>query len=114
MSDKRYKVDEPIRVLYQGKGVNSGLTVNMKVFDETDTEDVGQTAAMTEIGSSGRYTAEFTPDAEGNWSVQVSDSAGGEAMLNYSVGTYNIQTIGATLASVDAKVDALESPPMIG
>jgi len=114
MGLRNYKVNEAIRVVYQATGTGSGLTVNMKVYDETDVEDVAQAAVMTEIGSTGRYVASFTPDAEGDWSVQVTDSDGGEGVKHFSVGSYNIQEIGANLQSVETKVDNIKSPPIIG
>lgn len=128
MAKRNYKVNEVIKVNYQASGAGTGLTVDMKVYDELDAEDVGQAAVMTEKGSSGRYKAEFTPDAEGEWSVHISDSAGGKAVKQFSVGNYNVDSVGAKITTVEGKVDALEtkidsidieldsftSPPMVG
>jgi hypothetical protein len=114
MAARNYKVDDPIKVYYQAQGNQSGLTVDMIVFDEGEVEDVAQATTMTELGTTGRYSALFTPDAEGDWSVQISDSAGGEAVKQFSVGTYNIQEIGAKLQTVETKVDGIQSPPMLG
>jgi len=130
MANKNFKVNESIKVVYQGKGVQSGLTVTMKVFDETDTEVVlvSPAGVLLERGSSGRYVGSFTPDAEGDWSIEISDSAGGEVVKHYSVGQFNIQDVGADVATTEAKVDDLavevdevksavnniQSPPMVG
>lgn len=108
MARKNYKKDEVIKVFYQAVGNKTGLTVQMDVYDETDIKDVGQSTTMTEIGNSGKYVATFTPDAEGDWSIQINDSAGGNAVRHYSVGQYNIQEIGANLQSVENKVDTVD------
>jgi len=116
MGKKNYKVGEAIKVVFQGKGVVSGLTVQMDVYDEADVLDAGQSTTMTEIGTTGRYKATFTPGAEGDWSVQIDDGTGGKVVKHFSVGSYNIQSIGANLQSVETKVDGLDlsQPPMIG
>lgn len=113
MGLRNYKANEAIRVVYQAKGVGSGLTVTMQPYDETDAV-FGTPISMTEFLSTGRYYGTFTPDANGDWSVQITDSNGGEAVKHFSVGDYNIQQIGANLQSVETKVDNLEAPPMIG
>lgn len=112
-----YKVGEPIRVIYQaGKGA-TGLTVNMTVYDEVGALDASMTAVMTPIGSTGRYSAQFTPDAEGLWLVHVDDNVGGKAVSSYAVGSTNVSEIGATVTTINAKVDAISeqlgSFPMI-
>lgn len=121
MARKNYKVNEPIKVVYQAPNKESGLTdVQCDVFDATDTLDEGQSGYMVEIGSSGRYKHFFTPDVEGDWSVQIVIESTGEGAVtrHYSVGEYNVQEIGANLQSVELKVDELKnrigSPPMIG
>lgn len=107
MARKNYKVDDPIKVEYQASGAGSGLIVNMTVFDELDVEDVAQSTVMAEKGSTGRYVATFTPDAEGEWSVHIVDSAGGKGVRQFSVGDYNVASIGAKITTVEGKVDAL-------
>lgn len=107
MARKDYKVDEQIRVMY--RAIDGSTSVNMDVFDETDTLDSGQSGTMVQLGTSNRWVKSFTPDANGNWSVVCSDDKGGNVPRDYSVGDYNIQSIGAGVASVDAKVDASEA-----
>lgn len=121
MARKNYKVDEPIKVLYQAPNKESGLTdIKCDVYDATDVVDDSQSGYMVEIGTSGRYKHTFTPNVEGDWSVQivVESTAEGAATKHFSVGEYNIQEIGANLQSVELKVDELKgkigSPPMIG
>lgn len=121
MADKAYKVSEAVDVVYQATGSHTGIDVTMNVYDEAGVLDVGQSGLMVEVGTTGRYKKTFTPDAEGLWLVQVNDADGGKAVKSYSVGTTNVSEIGATVASINAKVDdlqaaveALEAPPMIG
>ena len=121
MSDKTYKVSEAIDVVYQAAGGATGIVVNMSVYDEAGVKDVAQSDVMEEIGATGRYQLSFTPDAEGLWHTQVDDANGGKAVKSFSVGATNVAEIGATVTTINAKVDALqvaveslESPPMIG
>jgi len=127
MAVKNYKVDEAIKVEYQAAGAASALTVQMDVYDEADVLDAGQSGVMVEKGSTGRYVLSFTPDAEGEWSAHISDSNGGNAVRQFSVGTDNISSVASRLTTVEGKVDtldtkvdaintkvdALESPPMV-
>jgi len=105
MSRRNYKINESIKVLF--KATNGSTSVNMDVFDETDTQDVAQSGAMTQLGASNRWIASFTPDANGDWSILCSDNKGGEVVKHFSVGDYNIQSIGANVQSVETKVDNL-------
>ena len=120
MARKDYKKDEPIRVLYRA---SAGVTsVNMDVYDETDTLDATQSGVMTQVGTTNRWIATFTPDADGNWSVNFVETGGsGDLIRDYSVGNYNIDSVGAGISTNEAKIDALAvsvaaivSPPMIG
>lgn len=121
MADKAYKVAEAIEIVYRAARAATGIVVTMNVYDETGSLDSGQSGTMTEIGSTGRYKKAFTPDAEGLWLVQINDAQGGKVVKTYSVGTTNISEIGATVTTINTKVDALQStveglanPPMIG
>jgi len=105
MALKNYKVDEAINVVYQAAGAKTGIVVTMNVYDEAEEIDAGQSGAMTEIGASGRYQKEFTPDANGEWSVQIADAGGGKAVSTYSVGEFNVDSVGAAVATTEAKVD---------
>ena len=121
MARKNYKVNESIKVVYQAPDRESGLTdIKCDVFNAIDDMDVVQSGYLVEIGLSGRYKYFFTPDVEGDWSVQIVIESTGEGAVtkHYSVGQYNIQEIGANLQSVELKVDQMRSnmgsPPMIG
>lgn len=105
MARKDYKINESIRVLY--RAIAGSTSVNMDVYDETDTLDVAQSGAMTQLGASDRWVKDFTPDANGNWSVNCSDNNGGSVPKDYSIGDYNIDSVGAGVATVESKVDAL-------
>ena len=119
MAIKNYKIGEAITVIVR---MSAGSTsVNMDVYDELEALDGVQSGAMTQIGTSKRWKKIFTPDAEGDWHIEVQDDLGGEAIKHYSVGQFNINTIGADVATLDAKVDAIDvkvnnikNPPMIG
>lgn len=121
MARKNYKVNEPIKVYYQAPDKQSGLLdVKCEVFDAQDLIDSTRSGYMVEVGSSGRYNHIFTPDAEGDWSVQIviESTGSGAVTKHFSVGEYNIQEIGANLQSVELKVielkKSLSSPPMVG
>lgn len=121
MADRAYKQGEQIDIVYQAAGAATGIAVTMDVYDEAGALDAAQSGAMTEIGTTGRYRHSFTPDAEGLWHVQVSDASGGKSVKSYSVGQTNISEIGATVTTINAKVDDLQdavegmvAPPTIG
>ena len=115
MARKDYKVSEEIKVTYQAPGAATGLTVTMEIYDETGAKDGVNfpDVTMTEIGSSGRYQASFTPDALGEWVIQISDTNGGKVVKQYSVGGYNLDGIGTAVdglndvstAEVNTEVD---------
>jgi len=121
MADKSYKVGDELTVVYQAARGTTGIAVTMNVYDEAGVLDTAQSGPMTEIGTTGRYRLSFTPDAEGLWITQIDDANGGKAVKSYSVGTTNIAEIGATVTTINAKVDNMQAgldgmtvPPMIG
>jgi hypothetical protein len=68
-----YKKDNSIRVRYRALGAESGLTdLEMVVTDESGNNDSPVT--MTELGTTGIYESQFTPDAEGIWWVRISSA----------------------------------------
>lgn len=104
-----YKVNEAIQVIYQAAGAVSGINVTMNVFDEAQVLDAVQSGLMTEIGSTGRYQKSFTPDAGGNWIVEIADTKNGKAVANYSVGDFNLGSVGTIVSSVETKVDTAQA-----
>ena len=109
MSQKNYKVNEAIEVIYQAAGAKTGLTINMETYDEAHTLVAGGPTVLTEFGVTGRYWGSFTPDAEGDWSVQVEEAGGkGQVVKHYSVGSYNLHEVGSDVAAADAKIVTLD------
>lgn len=112
MAQKNYKVNEAIDVVYQSNRAKTGLTdVTMEIYDETGAKDIVNfpDVVMTEVGTTGRYTGTFTPDAEGEWKVMIAYNSGnrGHRVKQYSVGGYNLDDVGDLLEDIGA-------PPMIG
>lgn len=107
-------------VIYQGPNGQSGLTVQMDVYDAAKVKDVAQSLPLTEIGTTGRYYGSFNADAAG-WHVQISDPAGGRAVKHFGRDAFDahgvtelVAALDAHLTAVEAKVDAIKTPPMIG
>lgn len=104
------KVNKAIEVIYQAAGAATGLVdVKMDVYDEAHEEDVEKAiAAMTEIGSTGRYYASFTPDAEGEWQVHINSViAPGMVVKHYTIVAHDVDSVGDGVAAVDGKIDVL-------
>jgi len=69
-----YKVNQQLVVIYQAPNAESGLGASLKydVYDEAHALDAAKSGTtMTEMGTTGRYYATFTPDAVGVWIVQI-------------------------------------------
>lgn len=115
MAKKDYPVNEAIAVTFKAKGATTGLTVQMDVYDETDTLDATKSTTMTENGTTGVYRATFTPDAQGEWAVHIYESGKPEEKVvkQYSVGGYSMDGIGTVVDEIKATVDTLSDPPSI-
>ncbi len=110
MSIPGYKNGVAIQVVYQAAKAATGKTIAMDVYDELGALDGAKSVvAMTEVGVTGRYVASWTPDAEGDWVVQMEDSVSGkgDVVKHYTVIGHDLNTV------VDA-IDLLESPAMVG
>ena len=130
MANGIYKSGVAIIVTYQAANCGTGLTVKMDVYDESHAKDEAKCIAeMTEIGSTGRYYATFTPDAEGEWIVQMYVSAGvGEVVKAFSVAGHNMDSVGDAvdaiqtdlsnetygLGALKTAISAISSPAMVG
>ena len=136
MAQKNFKVGEAIEVIYQAQNAESAVIINMEVLDETHTIVAGGPTVMTELGSSGRYYANFIPDEAGEWSVQIEKSDGsGKITKAFSIGGSNVHDIGVKVETIDnnttnlgtnlgivegkidtanTKLDGMLSSPMIG
>lgn len=113
MADKLFKLNDVISVEFQATA--GSVSANLDIYDETGIKDALQSGAMVQLGTTNLWRKSFTPDVVGVWLVQATDSQGGKASKSYSVGTYNIETIGtdmakgSEIAAVKAKTDVLES-----
>lgn len=108
MAQKNYKVGEAVEVVYQALNAKTGATVNMEVYDETHSLVAGGPTVLTELGASGRYYGAFTPDAVGEWSIQIQEAGGdGKVVKAFSVGTKHLQDVGASVDSVQDDVTDL-------
>lgn len=105
MAQENYKFNQAIKIDYQAAGSATGLTVQMDVYDEADVLDSGQsTGAMVEQGTRGKYSKSFTPDAIGDWRIEIDDGAGGKAIRHFSVGAENVNSIGSKIDTIDSAV----------
>lgn len=105
-----YKVGEPIKFAFRVKG--DPLTANpvVEVYDEVDVLFATLSASdLSQIGSTKLFVGEFTPDAEGEWTIRGTDDNGSEIVKQYPVGTFGVQDIGAGVATNEAKIDIINS-----
>ncbi|RPJ39999.1 MAG: hypothetical protein EHM35_00785 [Planctomycetaceae bacterium] len=117
MADKTFKANDPITVKFQAVGGRADLTVQMDVFDTTDAKVLGQCVVMAPVADApGAYSAAFTPNAEGDWLVRITDSGGGKAIKSFSVGPVNLKDVATTVnavgnavVTVDGKADAINA-----
>lgn len=121
-------------VEYQAPGSATGLTVTGTCYDEAHAEVVGQSGVFTEVGITGKYYKSFVVDNP-DWTVHISDSAGGKAIKHFKKSEWDAHGIDAKVEAVDSqlvvtdanilaldsqitvmegKVDNLTSPPMLG
>ncbi len=116
MSAPVYKVGNPIAVTYQAPGASSGLTIAMDVWDEAQVQATTATfasSAMIEVGGTGRYRDTFTPDAEGDWIIQMYDSGNntGKVVKAYDVVGHDVDSVGDQVDLVKAATDNLPADP---
>jgi len=136
MAEKNYKVGEEIPLGYQAPNKESGLVGPNAPIAEIYLPDTGSgilkdtnfpDVELLEVGSSGTYRGLFTPDQQGEWQVVQHKADGdGQVTLKFSVGAYNVHSVGekvdtvdgkmgsiqTTLGSIENKVDAIDTPPM--
>jgi len=114
MAAGTYKSTVAIIVTYQAVNCATGKTVTMDVYDESHAKDAPKCiAAMTEIGTTGRYYATFTPDAEGEWILIMANTtdANGKVVKAYAVCGQDVDTIGDTVATIVAKTNTIPTDP---
>jgi len=111
-----YKSGVEIIVTYQAANAETGLTIEMKVYDEAHAYDVAKSGDMTEIAGIGRYYKAYTPDAAGEWIITMAKktTGGGEVVVAHRVATADefgikaaVETLGtAALATAAAMTTA--------
>jgi len=132
MAEKNLPVNEAIEVGYQAPSAESNLVgVNAPVAEiylpSGEKDSAFPDIELIEVGNSGTYKGSFTPDAQGEWEV-VMHMADGDSQVvkSFSVGAYNVHSVGekvntvdgkvvgiqSTLSSIETKVDAIDTPPM--
>jgi len=79
------------------------------IRDETDAvvgTPLALGAGLTQVGATQIVKGSFVPDAQGVWSVQVTDDTGMDVIKQYIVGAFSITSIGGLVSTIDAKIDA--------
>lgn len=111
MSERNFKVNEVIDIIYQAPNKESGLSgVVAEIILPDGSQDSGfPDVALVEILSKGIYKGQFTPDQGGDWEAVCHKSDGdGQVVKRYSVGSHNVHSVGAAIADVDADVAILD------
>ncbi|MCP4994781.1 MAG: hypothetical protein GY934_13520 [Gammaproteobacteria bacterium] len=105
---KGYKVNDPISIRIRCDGDPATDNPTIVIKDEVDgvhaTLTIG--SGLTQVGTTRIVKGTFTPDALGEWSAEATDDAGLDLVKAYSVGNYSITSIGAKVATLEAKQDA--------
>ena len=98
-----YKNGVSIIYTYQAVGCATGKTIDSVVYDEAHA-DSGLGGTLAEIGATGRYWKAFTPDAEGEWIVVITNTTdgGGDVVKAYAVAGHDIDSIGDAVAAITA------------
>lgn len=109
MGKRDLRVNQSITLLYQAPNRASGETVVAEIYLPNGSKDSNfPDFNLTERGSSGTYTGEFTPDELGEWQVIIHlDGGSGQVTKRYSVGTYDVTGVGSAVEDVDTKVDTV-------
>ncbi len=117
MGQKDYKIGVAINVEYNTDGFKSGETATMEIFDETLIKDIVTfpDVTMLERTDAPIYDGSFTPDAQGEWLVLCSYGSGkGKVIKKYSVGGYNLDSLGQTVDAIEIQTVGIDSPAKIG
>lgn len=117
MGKKDYAVGVAIHVEYNTDGFKSGETVIMEIFDETLAKDLVNfpDVTMAERAAVPIYDGLFTPDVQGEWLVLCSYGSGkGKRIKKFSVGGYNLDSVGQKVDTIVSQTTGLDSPAKIG
>lgn len=100
MAKNIYKINEPVKVVYQPLGGTTGITdLKMVITDEQG--NISSPVTLVE-GSGALYEASFTPDAKGRWWVQITSVSYPENAVkeSYFIGDQE-EVIGIILQDAD-------------
>lgn len=111
MAERNYKVNEPITIVYQAPNKESGATIIAEIYLPSGSKDSNfPDITLTERGSTGTYVDTFTPDQAGEWQVIIhKDDDTGQVTKRYSVGIYNVESVGQETSGVKSVVDGIDS-----
>lgn len=106
MAEKLFKINEVIEVGYQAPNKQTGQVVIAEIYLPNKEKDSNfPDVTLTEIGTTGTYTGSFTPNAQGTWQLIIHKADGdGQVVKAYSVGAYNVDSVGSAVATADGKV----------
>lgn len=137
MAEKNVKAGRPIPIVYQAPNKETGAVVKAEIYTPAGTKDPTNYPDLTlpEVGTTGVYQSTFTPADPGEWVVLVHKENGdGQVVKRFSVGTHNLDSIGADVNSLQTgqaaivagqvsitdqitalsnQVGGLDTPPMI-
>jgi len=111
MAEKLYKVNEVIELGYQAPNKETGLSgVVAEIYLPNKQKDSSfPDVQLVEVGTTGTYRGEFTPDEQGTWQVIMHKEDGdGQVTKSYSVGAHNVHSVGEAVTTVDGKIVAVD------
>lgn len=108
MSHSTYKVGEAINFRARINGDPTTDNPTVTILDETDAIDSTLTigSGLTQVGSTKIVKGSFTPDNPGVWTLHLVDDQGLNIIKEYPVGDFDLNSIGANVATNEAKLDA--------
>ncbi len=117
MGDNYIKQGGVVQPIYESRKLTTGLTVQGNGFRPNGTGGYVSTGysnpiAFTEIGTSGRYTAEITAPAVNGWHfIEIDATSPGDSrpsIYKFRVEDNEIQEIYDLAAVIDGKIDAIQ------
>jgi uncharacterized protein YlzI (FlbEa/FlbD family) len=112
MAEKLYKVNEAIELGYQAPNKETGLLgIVAEIYLPNKQKNSNfPDVEMVEVGATGTYRCEFTPDVQGTWQV-IMHKADGDSQVtkSYSVGAFNVHTVGEAVVAVDSAVGGVDT-----
>ena len=115
--EKSFKVGEPVPIVYQAPNAESGLlTITAEIVLPTGLKDLTNfpDVTLTEVLTTGSYQGAFTPDVQGEWIVIIHKVDGsGKVIKRYSVGAYNIHTVGQGVDAAGGAIAAVAADVLL-